>query len=71
MAARYRKCFRAVKSNGSFKVAIKSIKTGKLTGYLGKGGLRVKSAARAETFPSKRIAYANAKGAGLHKGCPV
>ncbi len=67
----YRKCWRIISKNGSHAVEVRDIKTGKRTAYLDASGRRVKIRKKAMAYPSKRIAQAAAKGAGLTKGCPI
>lgn len=67
----YRKCWRIVSKNGGHAVEVRSIKTGKRTAYLDASGRRVKTSKKAMAYPSKRIAQAAAKGAGLTKGCSL
>lgn len=69
--ATYRKCWRIVSKNGGHAIEVRSLKTGKRSSYLDASGRRVKSHAKAMAYPSRRIAQAAAKGAGLTKGCPI
>jgi hypothetical protein len=69
---RYRKCYKAEKAGKrGYRIAVKSIKTGRTTSYLGPGCLRVRSPRKAEVLISKRVAYDTAKDCGLRKGCPL
>lgn len=67
----YRKCWRIVKKNSGYAVEVRNIKTGQRSAYLDASGRRVKGRGRAMAYPSKRIAQAAAKDAGLTKGCPA
>lgn len=67
----YRKCWRIISKNGGYAVEVRSIKTGTRSAYLDASGRRVKNGKKAMAYPSRRIAQAAAKGAGLTKGCPL